>query len=806
MRRFSQLSIQHKVTALALCSSLLVLFAASVIFIIRERGSARETGRQVLLVRAAILGESIAVALDFGGDPRPVQEALDHLDSDPNLLVAAAYDSQGKLIARYAPPPFVHLVPPSAPAPGGRFVGDELFLTAPITREGRAIGTLHFVRDMRELREQFSRTLVNFGLAALIAAGLGFLVSAALQRIVSAPILRLARTAQAVGASHDFSVRAVKAHADEIGELVDRFNQMLAGLQSRDHALAEARAQLEARVAERTRQLTQALEQLRAEARDRETAQQELQHAQGKLLLHVAQTPMAVIDWNTQFEVVTWNPAAERIFGFTAAEALGRRGPELIVPPAVRPQVEGIWQALLRRTGGTHSINENITKDGHILTCEWFNTPLVGADGGVIGVSSFCADITARVSLEQQVLQSQKLQAVGQLAAGIAHDFNNELTVILGNASLLDFSPRLTKEDRTYVGQVQAASTRSAALVRQLLAFSRKQVIQPKPLDLNELIASDAKMLSSLLGELIILRCTFAPTPARVHADRGMLDQVVLNLAVNARDAMPGGGQLQFTAEIVTVDTAHRHANAEARLGRFCCLSVTDTGCGMDAATQARIFEPFFTTKGVGQGTGLGLATVYGIVQQHDGWIECVSAPGLGATFKVFLPFYAAPATLTATAPGPAPVVEAEPRGTETVLLVEDETAVRELSHRALTRLGYHVLLAASGPEALQVWREHQATIHLLLTDMVMPGGLSGLDLAGRLRQDRPALPVIYCSGYSTDLLATKMEIKEGRNFLPKPYSLPALSRIVRTALDERASPGPTSPADAPPPLPAPAP
>ena len=395
---------------------------------------------------------------------------------------------------------------------------------------------------------------------------------------------------------------------------------------------------------------------------------------------------------------------------------------------------------------------------------------------------------------------------MGQLAAGIAHDFNNELTVILGNASLLDFSPRLTKEDRTYVGQVQAASTRSAALVRQLLAFSRKQVIQPKPLDLNELIASDAKMLSSLLGELIILRCTFAPTPARVHADRGMLDQVVLNLAVNARDAMPGGGQLQFTAEIVTVDTAHRHANAEARLGRFCCLSVTDTGCGMDAATQARIFEPFFTTKGVGQGTGLGLATVYGIVQQHDGWIECVSAPGLGATFKVFLPFYAAPATLTTTAPGPAPVVEAEPRGTETVLLVEDETAVRELSHRALTRLGYHVLLAASGPEALQVWREHQATIHLLLTDMVMPGGLSGLDLAGRLRQDRPALPVIYCSGYSTDLLATKMEIKEGRNFLPKPYSLPALSRIVRTALDERASPGPTSPADAPPPLPAPAP
>ena len=780
MRRFSQLSIQHKVTALALSASLLVLFVASVIFIVRERGSARETGLQMLLVRAAILGEGLAVALDFGGDPRPVQEALDHLDSDPNMLVAAAYDSQGKLLARYALPPHVHLVPPSAPDPGGHFAGDLLFLSSPITRGGRAIGTLHFVRDMRELREQFSRTLVNFGAAAFIAAGLGFLVSSALQRIVSQPILSLARTAHAVGVTHDFSMRAVKAHADEIGELVDRFNQMLAELQSRDHALAEARAQLETRVSE---QLTQALQQLRAEARDRETAQQALQHAQSKLLLHMAQTPMGVIDWNTQFEVVTWNPAAERIFGFTAAEAIGRRGPELVLPPEIRPQVNEIWQTLLRCTGGTHSINHNITKDGRNLTCEWFNTPLVGADGVVIGVSSFCADITARVGLEQQVIQSQKLQAVGQLAAGIAHDFNNELTVILGNASLLDFSPRLTPEDRAYVSQVQAASTRSAALVRQLLAFSRKQVIQPKPLDLNELVASDTKMLSRLLGEHIILRCTFAPTPAIVHADRGMMDQIILNLAVNARDAMPGGGQLQVNAEIVTVDTAHHQGNAEARPGRFCCLTVIDTGCGMDAATQVRIFEPFFTTKQVGQGTGLGLATVYGIVKQHDGWIECTSAPGLGATFRVFLPFYTTPAPAPA---GPAPPADPELRGSETVLLVEDETAVRELSRLALQRLGYHVLLAASGPEALKVWRAHQAAIRLLITDLVMPGGLSGLELAAQLRRDRPTLPIIYCSGYSPDLLATQQEIRVGENFLPKPYALTTLSRVVRAALDER--------------------
>lgn len=779
MRSFARLSLQHKVTVLALGASLLVLLSASIIFILQDRQSVRETGRQMLGVRAAIMGESLAVALDFD-NPRPAQDALNQLDKDPGMIGAAAYDSSGKLMAHYRRQDVQDFTPPPAPPSDDRFEGNVLHLTLPITTGGRLIGTIYFRRNMVELRGHFTRTLINFALAALAATALGFLVSAALRRIVSDPIQSLARTSHSVAISHDFAIRAVKTSPDEIGELVDRFNSMLGEIQARDEALAEARNDLEARVIERTRQLTETLEKLQAEVRDRESAQHALQAAQAKYLLHVSQTPMAVIDWNPQFEVVSWNPAAERIFGYTSAEAIGRRGPDMIVPPAACELVDSVWQNLLRQTGGEHCINENSTKDGRTLTCEWFNTPLVNPAGQVIGVSSFCADISSRVSLEQQLRQSQKMQAIGQLAAGVAHDFNNLLTVIKGNASLLGTSEQLTTEDVGFIDEIQEASNRAATLVSQLLAFSRKQVLQPKPIDLNELVAGDAKMLTRLLGETILLRCTFAPVPAMVHADRGMLDQLIVNLAVNGRDAMADHGQLEVRTEVVTVAAPDPTRNAEARPGQFSCLIVTDTGCGMDAATQARIFEPFFTTKEVGKGTGLGLATVYGIVKQHDGWIECTSAVGRGTTFKVFLPHLpTGPA-----APSASPEDDHALRGTETVLLVEDEAAVREISRRTLVRLGYHVMVAGSGPEALPLWHAHQPEVRLLVTDMVMPGGMSGLELAIRLRQDRPNLRVIYSSGYSPDLFAGKVELTEGLNYLAKPYSLTALSKAVRAALD----------------------
>lgn len=772
MSWFATLSVRHKVTALALAASLLVLAVASAIFLVRERESARATNQQMLITLANILGEGLAVALDFGGDPRPVREALGHLETDAHLLLAAAYDTEGKLVADYVRHRRNLAVPERSPAPGARWEGDTISLTTVIQRGDRRIGTLHFIRHAGELRDQLNRTLVNTAIVAGIAAALGFLLSAALDRIVSEPVLRLGSIAHSVASRHDFTLRAIKGSPDEIGDLVDSFNVMLKELQTRDDTLAD-----------RTRQLSQTLVRLQGEITDRESSQRALHTAQEKLLLHVAHTPVAVINWNTQFEVVSWNPAAERIFGYTAAEAIGRKGPDLILPASVRPHVERVWNQLLRRAGGENSVNENTTKDGHTLTCEWFNTPLFGTDGLVMGVASFCTDISGRVSLEQQLRQSQKMQAVGQLAAGVAHDFNKLLTVIRGNASLLELSPTLSADDRLLIRELHGACTRATALVGQLLAFSRKQVIQPKALDLNELVTHGVKMLTRLLGEAITLEHQLAAGGCvPVWADRGMMDQVLINLAVNARDAMPNGGRLLVSTAVVNIVSSAQTANPDARPVRFSCLTGSDTGCGMSAETQTRIFEPFFTTMEVGKGTGLGLATVYGIVKQHDGWIEVTSAPNQGAAFTIFLPHHSATEPAVPERPGQNPAL----RGSETILLVEDEAAVRELGRRLLIRLGYHVIDAPAGHAALEIWAARKGEIQLLVTDMVMPGGISGMKLARRILAERPDLPVIYTSGYSPDLFTANSQIQEGRNFLAKPYSTNALARLLRTALAGR--------------------
>ncbi|MEW6306561.1 MAG: response regulator [Verrucomicrobiota bacterium] len=388
-----------------------------------------------------------------------------------------------------------------------------------------------------------------------------------------------------------------------------------------------------------------------------------------------------------------------------------------------------------------------------------------------------------RQKLEEQFRQSQKMEAIGQLAGGVAHDFNNILTVIHGYADMLLEGGQLAAECRDPVEQMGQATERAASLTRQLLAFSRKQVLQPRPLDLNEVVAGVTQMLRRVIGEDISVRLEYAPHPLPIHADPGMLEQVLLNLAVNARDAMPRGGELVVTTTRLTVDEAHTRRMAAARIGTFVCLSARDTGCGMTPEIQARIFEPFFTTKPVGKGTGLGLATVQGIVQQHQGWIEVESAVGQGTEFKVFLP------ATSQTSPVPAKSTATMPirGGHETVLLVEDEPALRQLARLVLERFGYRVFEATSGVDALSVWENRAAEIDLLLTDMVMPDGLTGHDLANRLKARKPTLKVVFTSGYSPEAASGELGLEEAVNFLPKPYTPQKLARLLRDVLDRSA-------------------
>jgi PAS domain S-box-containing protein len=400
--------------------------------------------------------------------------------------------------------------------------------------------------------------------------------------------------------------------------------------------------------------------------------------------------------------------------------------------------------------------------------------------GQIAGVAGTVQDLTDRVELEQRLRQAQKMEAVGQLAGGIAHDFNNILTVILGHIHVLLMDPSADQPTKDSFQEIEAASQRAARLTRQLLAFSRRQLLQMRPLRLQTALGGMADMLRRLLGEHIELVVACPPELA-VLADSGAIDQVFMNLAVNARDAMPQGGHLTIAARSVTVDSEGLRGRSEARVGEFVCLEVTDTGCGMDPSTLSRIFEPFFTTKEVGKGTGLGLATVYGIVQQHSGWIEVTSEPGHGSTFRIYLPLATGEVETPADRPSqPAKVVG----GAETILLVEDEPALRAVAKRMLQRAGYQVLEAASGPDALSLWSLHRDEVKLLITDLVMPGGLSGQNLARQLRLDKPGLKVILSSGYSLEALRDTVSLDEAQVFLPKPYEPAKLASTVRSLLD----------------------
>ncbi len=416
--------------------------------------------------------------------------------------------------------------------------------------------------------------------------------------------------------------------------------------------------------------------------------------------------------------------------------------------------------------------------DGTIL--DRYSSPVRDKAGQYYGRIWTFRDITEKRQLEQQFRQSQKMEAIGQLAGGVAHDFNNILASIMMEAELAVTETNVSAETRVALNDIRAAAERAANLTRQLLAFSRRQVMQTRLLDLNEIVTSLSKMLQRILGADVSLQLNLHPSHLMARADAGMLDQVLLNLVVNARDAMPKGGKL-------TIETAEKFlGKGEAGLfpdtvaGRYVCLSVTDTGCGMSPEIRAHLFEPFFTTKEPGKGTGLGLATVFGIVKQHGGKITVSSNVGAGTTFHVFLP-----AEETADHGGIQENPMSKPRGgTETILLVEDEPSVRRLTRIVLERAGYHVLEAHNGVEAMQLWESHQDTIQLLFTDIMMPEGVSGHDLAAQLLARNPRLSVIFTSGYSAEIAGRELSLKAGQNFIQKPALPSQLLEIVRQCLD----------------------
>ena len=485
----------------------------------------------------------------------------------------------------------------------------------------------------------------------------------------------------------------------------------------------------------------------------------------------------AIIGITPEGIILTWNRGAERIYGYSAVEAIGR--PILLLSPPDRMLETPQLLERVERTGGVEHLETiRVKKDGTEINVALNLSPIQRADGRVVGVSIVARDITGSKRMEEMLLQAQKMEAIGRLAGGVAHDFNNLLAVILGYTELLLDRLGLPDPQRKDIEQIQKAGNRAALLTRQLLAFSRKQVLQPKVLDLNVVVTGAGKLLRRLIGEDTQVSVVLNPEICGVKADYGQIEQIIMNLAVNARDAMPAGGKLTIETSMVVLDEDYADDHSSLQRGAYVLLAVTDDGCGMDAKTKAHIFEPFFTTKQPGKGTGLGLATVYGIVKQSSGFVWVYSEPGFGTTFKIYLPCVdQIPDALL-----PIDIVETTDRGCHTILIVEDDPALLQVTRRSLEEIGYVILAAQLLAEAADISERFQGRIDLMVTDVIMPG-MNGSQLASQLTVQRPEMKVLYVSGYKDDAIVHHGVLEPGLAFLEKPFSPKMLARKVREVL-----------------------
>jgi len=469
------------------------------------------------------------------------------------------------------------------------------------------------------------------------------------------------------------------------------------------------------------------------------------------------------------------NRAGAELLQWPVRELLGKNMQSLIthsLPDTIPvPEVESpIHAALSRGEKGRVENDFFWRRDGTTFATSYSSFPIL-ENGKIIGAVVVFSDVTERRQLEAQLRQSQKMEAFGQLAGGVAHDFNNILGVILGYAEILIADEGLEPKFKEKVRQIFSAGERAANLTRQLLTFSHQKPLEIVSLDLNEIISNTVRMLGRIIGEDIQVHCFLSPKPATMRADQGMIEQVLLNLVVNARDAMPAGGDLTIEAAVVTVAEDQAQCLPEAWPGVFVRLTVRDVGCGMPPEVMKRIFEPFYTTKPVGKGTGLGMATIYGIMRQHQGWVEVESQVGVGSSFRAYFPFCQSPESQTED----KKTTPSQTKGHEGILLVEDEPALRKLARIVLQSHGYKILEAGSGIEALALWADRKNEVDLLLTDLVMPHGITGKELAKQLQQEKPSLKIIYASGYSQDIEVQTSRLGESI-FLQKAVRTPEIA------------------------------
>lgn len=504
-----------------------------------------------------------------------------------------------------------------------------------------------------------------------------------------------------------------------------------------------------------------------------------LRETQQRLILHREQTPLGVIEWNTKFEFRDWNPAAEKMFGFTKAEVLGKHITDTILPDSAKAEVDKVWQALLNNTGGKHSINENVCKDGRTILCEWHNTPLVDESGKIVGVASFVEDITDKTNQEEQVRRSQKMDALGKLTGGIAHDFNNLLNVIMGYSDLI--SGRTDNEKiKKFSEIILQAGERGTKLTKKLLNFSSNQAHEASLVNVNGMIVDEQQLLEKSLTARVQLKLKLGRELWPVFMDSADLQDAILNLSINAMHAIDGNGYLAITTSNEYLDE-NLAKSMDVLAGDYVKLQIEDSGCGMDEETLSHIFDPFYTTKG-DRGTGLGLSQVYGFVKRTGGGIKVESRVNAGTTMSLYFPRYMPllleDGVVDDSITGDAEILLA---GSETILLVDDEVGLRELGSEILKRYGYHVVCAEDGAAALSILE--QQPVDLVLSDVIMPN-MDGYQLAKKVQHRWPKIKIQMISGFSDGRDSIMDDDELHQNLLYKPYQVNDLLQKVRHVLN----------------------